>query len=191
MIPRLPDARTTTSVASGSSLMGDAVGGLPELDLAVGHARFQHPAQHARGARLAAGRFAQRDVDVADRLVGLQHRRHVDVPGAVRGHELVGQVGQRETVFLQEGRALALPVIGEDEEVVRARRFPGHALQMGEDLVEGGQDLQRVLAVDPGVMRHLVIAEEGVVDRRHPAQQVGGQDVAARLLHGRSSCRRE
>ena len=79
---------------------------------------------------------------MTDRLVGLQHRRHVDVPGAVRRHELVGQVGQRETVFLQEGRALALPMIGEDEQVVGTRRFPGDALQMGEDLVERGQDLQ-------------------------------------------------
>ena len=53
--------------------------------------------------------------------------------------------------------------------MVGTRRFAGDALQMGEDLVERGQNLQRVLAIDPGVMRHLVIAEEGVVDRRHPA----------------------
>ena len=68
-------------------------------------------------------------------------------------------------------------------QVVGPRRLRGGALQRGEHPVERAQHLAASLRpVDPGVMRHLVVAEEGGVDRRNAAEQVGQEHEAARLL---------
>ena len=77
-------------------------------------------------------------------------------------HELVEPVA----VALPEGRPLRLAVVGEDDELVRPRGVAAGALDAPELLVELAQRLERVVTLEAGVMRDLVVAREGRVDQR-------------------------
>ena len=85
------------------------------------------------------------------------------LPGRERAlDELVEPVA----VSLLERRALRLAVVGEHDDLVRARREPAGVLDPAELLVELAQRLERVGALEPGVVRDLVVARERRVDRR-------------------------
>ena len=97
-------------------------------------------------------------------------------------HEVVEAVA----VALLERRALGLPVVGEHDDLVGARRVLPGAGDAPELLVELAQHLERVGALEARVVRHLVVAREARVDRRpalhHVAEQAVDGDVAHR--HG-------
>ena len=77
------------------------------------------------------------------------------------------------SVALLERRALRLPVVGEDDDLVRPRRVAAGALDLRELVVELAQGLERVGALETRVVRHLVVARERRVDGRPPAHHVG------------------
>ena len=83
------------------------------------------------------------------------------------------QVGEAVPVALLEGRALRLAVVGEDDDLVRPRRVAAGQLDVREVVVELAQGLERVGALEPRVVRHLVVARERRVDGRPPAHHVG------------------
>ena len=78
---------------------------------------------------------------------------------------------------LLEGRALRLAVVGEDDDLVRARRVPAGAVDAAELLVELAERLERVGPLEPGVVRDLVVAREGRVDRGAALEHVGDHGV--------------
>ena len=79
---------------------------------------------------------------------------------------------QPVAVSLLEGRALRLAVVGEHDELVRARRVAARAVDAAELLVELAQRLERVRALEPRVVCDLVVAREGRVDGRPPPHHV-------------------
>ena len=89
----------------------------------------------------------------------------------------VDQLVEAVAVTLLEGRALGLPVVGEDDDLVRARRVAARALDAAELLVELAQRLERVAALEPGVVRDLVVAGEGGVDGGAALEHVGDDGV--------------
>ena len=68
-------------------------------------------------------------------------------------------------------------MIGEDDELVRPRRVAAGALDAPELLVELPQRLERVCALEPGVVGDLVVARERRVDRGPPLHHVGEDAV--------------
>ena len=85
-------------------------------------------------------------------------------------------------VSLLEGGALRLPVVGEDDDLVRPRRVLQGHLDVAELVVELAQRLEGVGALEAGVVRNLVVAREGRVHRRSAAHEVGehtGHDQVA------------
>ena len=75
-------------------------------------------------------------------------------------------------VALLERRALRLAVVGEHDDLVRARRVAARALDAAELLVELAQRLERVGALEAGVVRDLVVARERRVDGGPAAHHV-------------------
>ena len=94
---------------------------------------------------------------------------------------------------LLEGRALGLAVVGEHDDLVRARRVATRPLDAPELLVELAQRLERVGALEPRVVGDLVVARERRVDRGAAAHHVGehaeddevAHDHAHRAAHQR------
>ena len=86
--------------------------------------------------------------------------------------ERLDEIDQAVAVPLQERRPLRLAVVGEDDDLVRPRRVRARALDPAELLVELPQRLERVRALEPRVVRHLVVARERRVDGRPPAHHV-------------------
>src|SRR5215213_5051947 len=76
------------------------------------------------------------------------------------------------SVALTEGRALGLPVIGEHDELVWTRCVLARPVDHSEALVELAEGLERVRPLEPGVMRHLVVARERRIHGGHPAKHV-------------------
>ena len=64
-------------------------------------------------------------------------------------------------------------MVGEDDDLVRPRGVVAGALDVAEVIVELAQRLERVGPLEAGVMRDLVVAREGRVDRGAPAHDVG------------------
>ena len=120
--------------------------------------------------------------DAASPLLGLAAPRRLGDRVADRGVVLVARLDSRATlaagdraldelvqvvaVALLERRALGLPVVGEDDDLVRARREPAGALDPAELLVELAQRLERVRALEARVVGDLVVARERRVDGR-------------------------
>ena len=63
-------------------------------------------------------------------------------------------------------------MVGEHDDLVRPGRVPARPFDVAELLVELAQGLHRVGALEPGVVRDLVVARERRVDRRAPAHHV-------------------
>ncbi len=92
--------------------------------------------------------------------------------GALRERAL-DQIVEAIPVALLEGRALGLPVVGEDDDLVRPGGVAERSLDLVELVVELAQRLERVRALEAGVVRDLVVAREGRIDGRSPAHDVG------------------
>ena len=75
-------------------------------------------------------------------------------------------------VPLLERRSLRLPVVGEHDDLVGARRVAARAVDAAELLVELAQRLEGVRALEPRVVRDLVVARERRVDGRAAAHHV-------------------
>ena len=113
------------------------------------------------------GRLADREPDHRVLLVAAGDL--LDGPVLERAlDELVEPVA----VALLEGRALRLPVVGEHDDLVGARRVAARAVDAPELLVELAQRLEGVRALEPRVVRDLVVAREGRVDGRAAAHHV-------------------
>ena len=115
-----------------------------------------------------AGRLADGEADHRVLLVAARDTRDV-APRERALDELVEAVA----VALLERRPLRLPVVGEDDDLVRARRVAARALDMAEVVVELAQRLEGVGALEARVVRDLVVAREGRVDGGAPAHHVG------------------
>ena len=75
-------------------------------------------------------------------------------------------------VALLERRSLRLPVVGEHDDLVGAGRVATRTVDAAELLVELAQRLQGVCALEPRVVRDLVVAREGGVDGGTAAHHV-------------------
>ena len=90
-----------------------------------------------------------------------------------RAQRALDELVEPVAVALLERRALRLPVVGQDDDLVRPRRVAARALDAAELLVELAQRLERVGALEAGVVRDLVVARERRVDRGAAAHHVG------------------
>ena len=100
------------------------------------------------------------------------------------------EVVEAVAVALLERRALRLAVVGEDDDLVRTRRVAAGALDAVELLVELAQRLHRVGALEPGVVRDLVVARERRVHGRAAAHHVGQHAVDDQVAHDHAHRRR-
>ena len=116
------------------------------------------PAGHARALR----ELGEERVDRAIRL-GPSGRGD---DGRGSGHEAADELLEGHAVALAERGALALAVVGEDDEAVVASRFLADPLERGDDAVDPGQRPQRFEALGPGVVRDLVVVGQVDVDDR-------------------------
>ena len=128
------------------------------------------PGRRRRGSETSFLAASRRLRPVASVTRVADHRRLLVAAGepgdrAARERAL-DQVVEPVAVALLERRALGLAVIGEDDDLVRARRVAARALDPRELLVELAQRLERVGALEPGVVGDLVVAREGRVDGR-------------------------
>ena len=117
---------------------------------------------------LLPGRLADRVADHRALLVAAGDP--LDVAARERA---LDEVVEPVAVALLEGGALGLPVVGEDDDLVRPRRVPAGHLDVGELVVELAQRLERVGPLEAGVVRDLVVAREGRVHRGPAAHDVG------------------
>jgi hypothetical protein len=130
--------------------------------------------------QLAGGGREGRDAGVAAH--GLRHR------GAC-GQLLFDELLERQAVALLERGAKGLAMIGQDNQIIGARRLLLDGLvDPGNNLVIGSQHLEGVAGPGARMMRHFVVAGPGDVDAGRPADdveqgQVGG-DVAHEDGHG-------
>ena len=88
------------------------------------------------------------------------------------GERALDELVEPVAVPLLERRALRLPVVREDDDLVRPRRVPARAVDAAELLVELPQRLERVDALEAGMVGHLVVAREGRVDGGTPFHHV-------------------
>ena len=140
-------------------------------DVAAGDVVLRRLCLHA--GRLGGG--------VADhRVLLVASEREADAgPGEIPLHEFVEPVA----VSLLERRSLRLPVIGEDDELVRPSRIAARPLDPRKLLVELPQRLERVLPLETGMVGDLVIAREGRVDRGPAFHHVGEDAVHDQVAH--------
>ena len=89
------------------------------------------------------------------------------------GEGALDELVEAVPVALLERRALRLPVVGEDDDLVRPRGVAARALDLREAVVELAQRLERVGALEARVVRDLVVARERRVDGGSPAHHVG------------------
>ena len=105
-----------------------------------------------------------------------------------RRQRSLDQLVEAVAVSLLERRALRLAVIGEHHDLVGAAGVSPRPLDPAELLVELAQGLHRVGALEPRVVRDLVVAREGRVDGGAPEHHVGedavGDQVADDHAHG-------
>ena len=117
---------------------------------------------------LLARRLADGEAD--HRVLLVSTRDSGDVAARERAlDELVEAVA----VSLLEGRSLRLPVVGEDDDLVRPRGVVAGALDVPEVVVELAQRLEGVGTLEARVVGDLVVARERRVDRGAPAHDVG------------------
>ena len=127
---------------------------------------------------LAARRLPHR---LGDRRVVLVAGAEVLDAGAVQ--VALHQFVQPVAVALQEGGALRLAVVGEHDDLVGARGVLAGARDAPELLVELAQDLHGVRPLETRVVRHLVVAGEARVDRRHAHHHVADDAVHGEVAH--------
>ena len=136
-------------------------------------------------ARLAAGRLVDGVPHHRVLLVAAGDARHL----AARQRSL-DELVEPVAVALLERRALGLAVIGEHDDLVRPRGVAARAGDAAELLVELAQRLQRVRALEAGVVRDLVVARERRVDRGAAAHHVGQHAEDDQVAHDHAHRRR-
>jgi hypothetical protein len=90
-------------------------------------------------------------------------------------HRGPDQFAQAAPVAVLERRPLALAVVGQHHETVRARSVRGGAIQPAEVPVEPAQRVESVIALGAGMVGNLVVADEIGVDDRARQVQVSDQ----------------
>ena len=125
-----------------------------------------------------AGRLAERVADHRALLVAAGH-----VVDAAARERALDELVEPVAVALLEGRSLGLAVVGEDDERVGPRRVDAGRLDPAELLVELAQRLERVGALETGVMRDLVVARERRVDRGPALHHVLEDAVDDQVAH--------
>ena len=174
--PRFPDPATTSSGRSSASLLTAARG--PSETAPSSSRPLDDRARHRRGEPRLPGEVGQEDVERPPVLVVAGGRRHP--VGAA--HQVADGVLEGLAVALEERRPLALPVVGEHDEVVRAGRLLRDLLEHPDDLVDALHRPQRLLAGDAGVVRDLVVVEvvgvEHLGARQHLLGHQRGDEVA-------------
>src|SRR5262245_38891926 len=98
------------------------------------------------------------------------------------GNQPTDQFRERDTIPLPERRALTLPMVRENDEVVGAWRACRRAFERREELIQRRQCFERIGAVDPRVMRDLVVAEQRCVDRREAVEHISDERESRRFL---------
>ena len=86
-------------------------------------------------------------------------------------------------VPLLEGRTLGLPVVGEDDDLVRSRSVVTCALDLAEVVVELAQRFEGVRTLEARVVRDLVVARECRVDRGSSTHDVGENSRDDQVAH--------
>ena len=156
---------------------------LPKRHGAVGSPAPGRDADGAASRRLIARHLGQTGVEEGQGVV-LAAFGGGDAAGAAgRPHHLLEGL----SVAVAEGFALRLPVVGEHHEPVGARGVGAGPGDPGDLAIEVAEHGEAVLALDPGVVRHLVVGEKGRVDRRPPGEDVAdhGGDLQVALDDGR------
>ena len=149
--PRLPEAITETSgIASVLRLLEPLAG------------RGADGVAH-RG--VARGDLGHARVEGGQALVGVRVLG-ADLAAAVA----LDDVLEAFAVALAEGRALALAVVGEHDQLVRPRPVLGGRGDPLDREVDAPQHRERVRPLQPGVVRDLVVGQERRVDHR-PARR--------------------
>ena len=93
------------------------------------------------------------------------------------------QVVEPVAVALLEGRALGLPVVGEDDDLVRPRRVLARHRDVTELVVELAERLERVGPLETRVVSDLVVAREGRVHGGPAAHDVGQDTRDDQVAH--------
>ena len=75
-------------------------------------------------------------------------------------HQVADHLAQRLAVALEERRAEALAVVGEDDELVRARRALGRLDERRDRAVDAVERLERLDPLRARVVRDLVVVGE-------------------------------
>ena len=143
----------------------------------------------ARAPRRAirAARPGDRSTSVANALSGPQlstssvaRERHGS-PAASAPHELL----EREAVALRERRALALPVVGQQHQVVAPRRTLARPRDGAHLAVDLDELLHRLRALRAGVVGDLVVAQVVGVDDGRAAVHLADHEVREHVAHDR------
>ena len=128
--------------------------------------------------RLLAGRLAEGVAHHGALLVPARDPRDV----ALRERAL-DELVEAVAVALLEGRTLRLPVVGEDDDLVRPGCVAAGSLDVREVVVQLAQGLEGVGALEARVVRDFVVAREGRVDGGPPAHHVGEDARDDQIAH--------
>ena len=128
--------------------------------------------------RVLAGRLADGQAD--HRVLLVPARPAAELTELTRA---LDELLEAVAVALLEGGALRLTVVGEDDDLVRTGRVAARAVDAPELLVELPQRLERVRALEPGVVGDLVIARERRVHRGPAAHHVAEHAVDDQVAH--------
>ena len=188
--PRLPEPTTAiVDSSAGGGISSWSRSTTPSV-VWLGERR----AGDGRADALAAGDLRQHRVDERRPLArGLR----LDERGPP-AHEVADDLAEALAVALLERRAEALAVVGEDHELVRARRVLGGLGQGADRLVDAVERLERLDPLGAAVVGELVVVGEVRVDDVRAAihllddqrdVHVAQQDVARGAHARRTSCR--
>jgi hypothetical protein len=146
---------------------------------------WAHDHEADAGSCVVARHLGQPGAEISKRLILAAGVRFERVDVARRAHDIL----ERDAPALGEGRALGLTVIGQHDELVRARGVGDRHLHPCDLAVDLAQDGQRVVALDPRMVSHLVVGQEGRVDHGPPGHHVAhdGGDLQV-ALHDRRPC---
>ena len=128
--------------------------------------------------RLLPGRFAHSESDHGALLVPARDPGHL-----AACQRAFDELVEAVPVALLERRSLGLPVVGEDDDLVRPWRIAGSELDLAEVVVELPECLEGVGPLEARVVRHLVVARERRVDRGAPAHEVGEDAGGDQVAH--------
>ena len=182
-----PSARAASRCAGARAARGSGSGGAASISSSVSRCVGLHQVDRARGCRSRARRRRGRRrrswrassslrpvaSSTAWPTIACCSSPPAYAGDRGRGQRALDELVEPVAVALLERRALGLAVVGEDDDLVRARRVAARALDAPELLVELAQRLERVGALEAGVVGDLVVAGEGRVDRGPPAHHVG------------------